>query len=100
MGARPEPEDGGGREGSVSFVVANEFAEVIVARVLTRNGMRLQVHSPRLGSRVQLDALELESLTWQSPETFSRFLEEPFGPPASGRQPDSAEDADGRRGLA
>jgi hypothetical protein len=60
--------------------VVNEFASVRVRKVNTRNGMRLEIESPRLGSRVRLDALALESLTWQSPDTFSRFLEHPFGP--------------------
>lgn len=60
--------------------VTNEFARVEVRRVWTRNGMRLEISSPRLGYCVRLDALALESLTWQPMETFSRFLEEPFGP--------------------
>ena len=59
--------------------VMNEFALVRVRRVETRNGMRLEIESPRLGSKVRLDALALESLTWQSPDTFSRFLERPYG---------------------
>ncbi len=61
--------------------VTNEFATVTVKKVWTRNGVRLEISSPRLGYRIQLDALALESLTWQSMDTFSRFLEEPFGPP-------------------
>ncbi|HVC66106.1 MAG TPA: hypothetical protein VND44_00760 [Acidimicrobiales bacterium] len=60
--------------------VANEFAEVTLQRVSTHNGVRLEVSSPRLGLRVRLDALQLESLTWQAPEVFSSLLEEPFGP--------------------
>ena len=59
--------------------VVNEFALVRVRRIETRYGMRLEIESPRLGSRVRLDALALESLTWQPPDTFSRFLEHPFG---------------------
>lgn len=59
------------------LVIANEFADVVVRRVLTRNGMRLEIVSPRHGTRVCLDALELESLTRQRPETFSAFLERP-----------------------
>ncbi len=60
--------------------LANEFALVLVRRVHTRNGVRLEIHSPRLGYSIRLDPLELESLTWQTAETFTRFLEEPFGP--------------------
>ena len=62
------------------LVIANEFAEVFVRKIHTRNGVRLEIHSPRLGHTVQLDALELESLTWQPSEVFSKFLEHPFGP--------------------
>ena len=60
--------------------IGNEFTTVCVQKVDTRNGVRLEISSPRLGYRIQLDALALESLTWQTPETFSRFLETPFGP--------------------
>jgi hypothetical protein len=60
--------------------LANEFAEVRVRKVHTRNGVRLEIVAPKLGRRVQLDPIELESLTWQTPETFSSFLTTPFGP--------------------
>jgi hypothetical protein len=60
--------------------VSNEFAIVSVRKVLTRNGARLEIHSPRLGHKIRLDALALESLTWQPMETFTKFLETPFGP--------------------
>lgn len=46
----------------------------------TRNGERLEIVAPRLGKHIRLDPLELESLTWQTTETFSKFLETPFGP--------------------
>ncbi len=60
--------------------VGNEFAVVSVRKILTRNGARLEISSPRLGCRIRLDALALESLTWQTMDTFTRFLETPFGP--------------------
>jgi hypothetical protein len=62
------------------FQIANEFAQVTLCKVLTRNGERLEISSPKLGRHIRIDPLELESLTWQTTETFSRFLEEPFGP--------------------
>jgi len=65
-------------EGAVIELV-NEFALVRVRKVETRNGMRLEIESPRLSRSIRLDALALESLTWQPPETFSQFLEHPFG---------------------
>jgi hypothetical protein len=61
------------------LVIANEFAYVLVQKVKTRNGIRLEVSSPRLGFKILLDPLELESLTWQRKDVFSRFLETPFG---------------------
>lgn len=60
--------------------LANEYALVLIQRVHTHNGVRLQITSPRLGHRIQLDPLELESLTWQTHDTFTRFLETPMGP--------------------
>ncbi|MBM3678321.1 MAG: dihydrodiol dehydrogenase [Actinobacteria bacterium] len=59
--------------------IANEFALVKVRKVYTRNGERLEIEAPKLGMRIRLDALELESLTWQTTDTFSKFLETPFG---------------------
>ena len=62
------------------FELTNEFATVRVRRVYTRNGVRLEISSPRLGRSIRLDPLALESLTWQPMETFSEFLRQPFGP--------------------
>ncbi len=62
-----------------SIQIANEFAAVQVRKVRTRNGERLEIASTRLGHSVRLDALELESLTWQSPDFFSQLLSKPFG---------------------
>lgn len=67
--------------------LANEFAEVTVRKVQTRNGVRLEVTAPRLGRRIRLCPLELEALTWQTPDTFSRLLATPFGP-----EPEAEED--------
>lgn len=60
--------------------IANEFASVRVAKVWTRNGERLEIEAPRLGHTIRLDPLHLESLSWQTPESLSRLLEQPFGP--------------------
>lgn len=70
--------------------ITNEFTTIQVRKVHTRNGERLEIHSPKLGFTTHLDPLELESLTWQPPETFSRLLETPYGPEG---------DADGIRPL-
>ncbi len=62
--------------------LANEFAHVEVTLVHTRNGQRLRIRAPKLGREILLCPLQLESLTWQPPETFSAFLATPFGPEA------------------
>jgi hypothetical protein len=60
--------------------IANEFAAVVVRRVETRNGVRLRIESPRRQRSIDLDPLELESLTWQSHDLFTRLLADPYGP--------------------
>ena len=60
--------------------LANEYALVRVRKVHTRNGARLEISAPHLERTIRLCPLELETLTWQTPETFSEFLRTPFGP--------------------
>ncbi len=62
------------------IVIGNEFSEIRVVRVDTRNGSRLLIDSPKSGQWVTLDPLELESLTWQNQATFSAMIGQPFGP--------------------
>ena len=75
-----KPNEITGVNDSGDITIANEFATVIVRKVKVGNGSRLEIYSPRLGLSIRLDALELESLTWQNVDTFSQFLEYPFGP--------------------
>jgi hypothetical protein len=63
-----------------AIVLGNEFAEVRVCRVETRNGSRLLIESPKSGQWVTLCPLEVEALTWQNPQTFSAMIGKPFGP--------------------
>ena len=63
-----------------SISIVNEFGAVWVRKVYTRNGERLEINAPNLGYSIRLDALQLEALSWQSPETLSKLLETPFGP--------------------
>jgi hypothetical protein len=63
-----------------AIVIGNEFAEVRVCRVETRNGSRLLIESPKSGQWVALCPLEVEALTWQNPQTFSAMIGSPFGP--------------------
>ena len=60
--------------------LANEFTEVVVERVPTRNGARLRISVPASGHQILLCPLELEALTWQDHEVFSRLLATPNGP--------------------
>ena len=62
------------------LVIANEFSEIRVSKVVTRNGARLLIESPKSGQWVSLDPLELESLTWQDTRTFSAMVGHPFAP--------------------
>lgn len=63
---------GGGTDGPI--IVANEFADVVIRRVETRNGMRLDIWSPKRGSRVLLDAVALDCLSFQQPELITELL--------------------------
>lgn len=60
--------------------LANEFAEIRLQKVVTRNGLRLLIEAPKSGQWVTLDPLELEALTWQNKATFSAMVGHPFGP--------------------
>ena len=65
------PADGGD---SGPIVIANEFADVVVRKVETRNGMRLDIWSPRRGTRVLLDAVALDCLSFQEPDLITEML--------------------------
>ena len=60
--------------------LANEFTEVVVERVRTRNGARLRITAASSGRQIMLCPLELEALTWQGHELFSELLKTPHGP--------------------
>jgi len=64
--------------------LANEFTDVVVERVRTRNGARLRIRVPASGREILLCPLELEALTWQGHELFSRLLTTPHGPEDEG----------------
>ena len=49
-------------------------------RVQTRNGARLRISVPSSGRAILLCPFELEALTWQDHELFSRLLRTPNGP--------------------
>lgn len=59
--------------------IANEYAYIRIRKVRTRNGVRLEIYSPKLDYRAFLDPLQLESLTWVPKSVFDKFLETPYG---------------------
>lgn len=62
------------------IVLGNEFAEIRVCRIETRNGSRLLIESPKSGQWVTLCPFEVEALTWQNPDTFSAMIGKPYAP--------------------
>ncbi|MGJ3508175.1 hypothetical protein [Enemella sp. A6] len=56
------------------IVISNEFADVVVRRVKTRNGTRLEIASPRRGARIHLDAVALDCLSYSEPELITSLL--------------------------
>ncbi|MGP9033018.1 hypothetical protein [Glutamicibacter mysorens] len=62
------------------LTIANEFSEVRVSHVETRNGARLLIESPKSGQWIALDPLELEAVTWQTTQTFSEMIARPYEP--------------------
>ena len=60
--------------------LGNEFSEVVVEPVQTRNGVRLRISVSASGHQILLCPLELEALTWQDHEFFTKLLATPHGP--------------------
>ncbi|MFQ6330067.1 hypothetical protein ACLMAL_28560 [Nocardia sp. CWNU-33] len=76
----PPPRSTSPSHGGSELSISNEFAHVIVRKVHTRNGERLEIESPHFGTSVRLDALQLEGISWQPTEVFSGFLQGSRGP--------------------
>lgn len=62
-----------------SIGIANEFTGVQVRKVLTRNGERLEVTTPKSGHRVLLDAMQLEIISTLTHETFTELIARRLG---------------------
>jgi hypothetical protein len=60
--------------------IANEFTEVLIQRVDTRNGSRLLISATKTGRSISLDALEIEALTRQNTRTLAAMVGNPDGP--------------------
>lgn len=78
MKRTPDSKTESGREPVIKL--GNEFAEVQVRKVHTRNGSRLLISSPKSGHWISLCPLELEALTWQDQDSLSRLVNNPYGP--------------------
>jgi hypothetical protein len=61
------------------FKIGNEFAYIEVQKVYTRNGEFLEIDSKRSGTKIRLDAMQLESLTFLNSDNFSKFFELHYG---------------------
>ena len=59
----------------VEFSLNRGSTTVQIKTVRTRNGIRLEVSSAQTGESIRLDPVNLESLTWQTPETFHQMIE-------------------------
>ncbi len=88
--AARERTDHAARTSGDPISIGNEFSEIRVSRVETRNGSRLLIESPRSGQWVALCPLELEALTWQNTATFSAMIGNPFGPLVAEEEPPDA----------
>lgn len=74
--------------------ISNRSTVALVRKVRTGHGVRLEVYSPETDQRIHLDPIILESLTWQTTETFSETLE------ASHEAIDTGEEVEERRVAA
>lgn len=72
--------DDGDESNEPVIELGNEFAEVQIRKVETRNGVRLLITSPKSGHYITLCPLELEALTWQNQKSLSLLINNPYGP--------------------
>lgn len=79
-GAELTDDRAAGAEVVHEWTVTNEFAEAHVRKLTDPAGEWLEIEAPKLGYLIRLQSVELEGVTWQETETFTQFLETPFGP--------------------
>ncbi|HEX3513707.1 MAG TPA: hypothetical protein VHT26_06880 [Trebonia sp.] len=73
------PEDPTTRPVGEPLSIANEFTGVVIRKVLTRNGERLELTVPKSGYRTLLDAMQLEIISTLSPEAFTEMFARRLG---------------------
>ena len=66
-------------EGGDTLELANEFATVLLHKVLVGRTEHLDVVARKLGTRTRLDVTMLQGVAAQAPETFTELLASPFG---------------------
>lgn len=71
-----------GPECEDAITVSNEYAMATLEKETGEDGDYLAAAAPKLGYDARLSVRELEWVTTQNHETFSEFLERPFGPEA------------------
>lgn len=71
---------GGDREDPDTLTVSNEYALAELRTVVDEGRELLSVRAPKLGYATRLGAGELAWLAHQDHETFTEWLETPFGP--------------------
>lgn len=59
--------------GEAEVSISNEFARVVVRKVYTHNGERLEIHAPFFQAVVRLDPLQLETLARKDHALFARL---------------------------
>lgn len=69
----PDPDEGP-LAGETEYPIFNEFARVIVRKVYTRNGERLEIRAPHFEAVARLDPLQLESLARRDTELLIQLL--------------------------
>lgn len=78
--SKQDPDDGNGvaekLAGDAPVSISNEFARVVVRKVYTRNGERLEITAPFFHAIVRLDPLQLETLARQDHALFERLSAE------------------------
>ena len=72
-GAGPVREDGVVQAGE-QFGIGNEFTGVLVRKVWTKQGERLELTVPKKGYRTLLDAMQLEIVAAQDPAKFTQLF--------------------------
>lgn len=78
MTTNDEPDRGRYVDVETAFTVSGESHEVSVSGLRTPKGERLEIAAEE---RLRIDALGLESLTWQGPEVFSELLGREYAVP-------------------